>query len=194
MSIPDLVPTIVRVSNKELRRRLFALPMVLQASARKEVVAEWIVECLRDKGHHKTGVVDFFVAISEDDNVKEIAVSIGELEFLLPSMLMLNAKLQQAACNTAVIGAVLNTKLSDRPLAVIVVYFDLALHLGMIWLFTQAVSIVQRDSWGGPVQRNEIIPVFGMVAINMYFSLREFSQMYEMLKLNLFSTYVSDAW
>ena len=70
--------------------------------------------------------------LSSAQNLPAIAEAIGELPSFLPAMLRLPTKLQERACETELIQAVLNSKLSGRPAAVLVVYVDLLLLVAVL--------------------------------------------------------------
>ena len=96
-------------------------------------------------------MVDYFEALAQADakTLREVAARVGELDSLLPAMLLLPTALQNRACNSPVIQGVLNSKLSERPAAVLVVYFDLLLLVAILGAYIAVVAAVQGGGSGG---------------------------------------------
>jgi len=194
-----LLEAILDVENAETQKKLLDTAIVQHIMLRSETIGLWIVNRL-EKPEQRTSVVTYLKkvsAVAETDikrfqsGAKAIALSkaLAELPDLLPAMLLLPEDDQEAVVSVGLVQRILDAKLADQPVAVLVVLIDLvAVFLVLILFFILTKS---RDSIvAGP---NPFF-LIGLGVCNFYFFAREAYQFSNMYDLGLQGLYWEDLW
>jgi hypothetical protein len=199
--VPGLMQLVVDIHDKDIRAEFLQLPLVKAIGGSVHVIRgnnmkdeghanNWIVTRLFDR-KRAAGIVDYFQSLGDEKNVRLIADELAELPSLLPSMLLLPSRLKERACELKIVQAILNAKLSERPAAVLVVYFDLFLLVFVLAVFVISMDEVQLL---GDLSGGAFVGLIALLGAATYFTFREVWQMLTMRKMGLLEEYFSDTW
>lgn len=108
----------------------------------------------------------------------------AELPNFVPSMLHLPEEDQELAVSIKLVQLVLDAKLADRPLALIIVILDILSVLVALWGYMRVITFTN----------DPFISVFVLIFTNVYFATREGFQLYNMYVRGLAWEFFRDGW
>ena len=122
---------------------------------------------------------------------RSVALAVGKLPNLVPSLLQLPLKVQERVVVSPLVAELLDAKLADRPLALLVVYGDLFLVIMLLVLVLLAAKRLQGDAM---LQQEDRLLLAVISCIDVYFFSRELFQARTMSSLKLFGQYFHNRW
>ena len=114
---------------------------------------------------------------------RSVALAVGKLPNLVPSLLQLPLKVQERVVVSPLVAELLDAKLADRPLALLVVYGDLFLVIMLLVLVLLAAKRLQGDAM---LQQEDRLLLAVISCIDVYFFSRELLHASTMSSLKLF--------
>jgi hypothetical protein len=187
------IEEILNVKDQEMRKKLLNTRLVEAILLRSETVGSWVVDRLKNP-KTQVGVVEYLGKVSniaekdrdrapKDSKAISLTEAFSELRNFVPSLLQLSESEQELAVSISLVQRVLDSKLADRPVALMVVLLDIVSVFAALVSFV--VVVTANQAYGA------IVVLF---LLNVYFAWREKDQIYNMYEHGLMSQYYCDAW